>query len=99
MEVHLTCTMWLVGSITHENGLIVLIRQQQFGRGIKPMIVHFHVFEVSVIDSYPTNHMEQIKTDFHCFDSSTAIVLTSASVSQMYHLYMIMCTKIQHSCN
>lgn len=36
------------------------------------MKVQFHVFEVSVIDTYPTNDMVQIKMDFRCFDYSTA---------------------------
>ena len=35
------------------------------------MKVHFRVLEVSVIYSYPTNHVVQINMDFHCFDSST----------------------------
>ena len=29
--------------------------------------------EVSLIDSHLTNHTVQIKMDFHCFDSSTAL--------------------------
>ena len=37
------------------------------------MIVHFCVLEVSLIDSYPTNHTVQIKVNFHSFDFSAAI--------------------------
>ena len=35
------------------------------------MNVHIRESDDSVIN--PTNHMAQIKMDFHCFDSSTAI--------------------------
>ena len=34
---------------------------------------HFRVLDFSLIDSYPTNHMGQIKMEFHRFDSPTAI--------------------------
>ena len=41
------------------------------------MEVQFCVLEVSLIDSYPTYHMGQIKMDFHHFESSTAICAQS----------------------
>ena len=39
----------------------------------KTIKVHFPVLEVSLIAPHPTNHTAQIRMDFHCFDSSTAI--------------------------
>ena len=57
------------------------------------MKVHLHVLEVSVIDTHPTSHMVQIKMDFHCFDSSTAIntyTFTSTHV-YVYHIAVLSC--------
>ena len=33
------------------------------------------LLETSLIDSHPTNHMKQIKMDFHCLDFSTVIFI------------------------
>ena len=40
---------------------------------VKVLKCYFHVLEVSVINTYPTNHVVQIKMDFHCFNSPTVI--------------------------
>ena len=49
-----------------------LICQQHICRENKTITV-VCILEVSVTDTYPTNCMVQIKMDFQCFDSSTAI--------------------------
>ena len=35
------------------------------------MKVYFCLSEVSLIETYPTNNMEQVKVDLHCFESLT----------------------------
>ena len=48
------------------------------------------MLEVSAIDTYPTNHVMQIKMDFHCFDFSTLIYIlksTSTYLIEIDHLH------------
>ena len=54
--------------------LFVLILQQHICQGIKTLEIQIYVLEVCARHIYATNHLVQIKLDFLCFDSSTAIL-------------------------
>ena len=102
----LICTIWLAGyesvTLTHKTQKWTFIVLFPEGYVFDESKVHFCVLEVSLIDSYPTKQMVQIKMDFHYFDSSTVTCVYTFCVcvyiyihthSIYVSIYVCICTR------